>query len=72
MKRSIDLSVTVNDATPSAPSTKMRLEITPHRRGPGVRQVPSVHRRVIPGDLAPFYEIAGTEGAPARFFATVD
>src|SRR5437016_6134840 len=103
----------------------MRLEITPHRRGPGFWQVSSVHQslhtgahidsplhffkeycarlpdfssedfpmhRVILGAgvvimegltnlaalprrrvdfAAPFYKIAGTEGAPARFFAVV-
>src|SRR5439155_1250301 len=137
MKRYIDLSVTVNDATLSPPSTNMPLEITPHRRGPGFWQVSSVRQslhtgahidsplhvfkdgmttaeisldrvmgeaivvdlsfvgpmhRVILGAgvvimegltnlgalprrrvefAAPFYKIAGTEGAPARFFAVV-
>ena len=32
MKRYVDLSVAVNDATLSPPSTNMRLEVTPHRR----------------------------------------
>src|SRR5437899_2323794 len=116
MRRYVDLSVTVNDATLSPPSTNMRLEITPHRRGPGFWQVSSVRQslhtgahidsplpdfssedfpmhRVILGAgvvimegltnlgalphrrvefAAPFYKIAGTEGAPARFFATLD
>src|ERR687887_192713 len=34
-KRFIDLSVTVNDATLSPPSTNLRVELTPHLRGPG-------------------------------------
>ena len=61
MKRYIDLSVTVDDTTFSPPSTTMRLEITPHRRGLGFWQVSSVH-----------YTIGKTEGAPARFFAMAD
>src|SRR6266566_4859064 len=117
MKRYVDLSVTVNDATLSPPSTNMRLQITPHRRGPGFWQVSSVHQSLhtgahidsplhvfkdgittaeisldqVMGEVlvegltnlgalprrrvdfaAPFYKIAGTEGAPARFFATLD
>ena len=42
MKRYIDLSVTVDNTTLSPPSTNMRLDITPHRRGPGFWQVSSV------------------------------
>jgi arylformamidase len=34
-RRFIDLSVTVNDATLSPPSTNLRVELTPHLRGPG-------------------------------------
>ena len=49
MKRYIDLSVTVDDATLSPPSTNMRLEITPHRRGPGFWQVSSVHQSLYMG-----------------------
>ncbi len=36
--------------------------------GPGPGRLPS--RRL--GFAAPFYKIAGTEGAPARFYATID
>lgn len=39
MPRYVDLSVTVDDRTMSPPSTNMRLEVTPHRRGPGFWQV---------------------------------
>src|SRR2546425_11514410 len=49
MKRYIDLSVTVNDATLSPPSTNMPLEIPPHRRGPGFWQVPSVRQSLHTG-----------------------
>jgi hypothetical protein len=35
MGRYIDLSVTVDDTTMSPPSTNMRIEVTPHRRGHG-------------------------------------
>src|SRR5438128_10114983 len=49
MKRYIDLSVTVNDATLSPPSTNMPLEITPHRRGPGFWQVSSVRQSLHTG-----------------------
>src|SRR5205809_4941907 len=49
MKRYVDLSVTVNDATLSPPSTNMRLQITPHRRGPGFWQVSSVHQSLHTG-----------------------
>jgi len=49
MKRYVDLSVAVNDATLSPPSTNMRLEVTPHRRGPGFWQVSSVHQSLHTG-----------------------
>src|SRR2546430_9092986 len=49
MKRYIDLSVTVDDATLSPPSTNMKLDITPHGRGPGFWQVSSVHQSLHPG-----------------------
>jgi arylformamidase len=49
MKRYIDLSVTVDDTTFSPPSTNMKLEITPHRRGPGFWQVSSVHQSLHTG-----------------------
>src|SRR5215813_2317257 len=49
MSRYIDLSVTVDDATLSPPSTNMRLEITPHRRGPGFWQVSSVRQSLHTG-----------------------
>src|SRR5713226_3364331 len=45
----VDLSVTVDDRTLSPPSTNMRLEITPHRRGPGFWQVSSVHQSLHTG-----------------------
>src|ERR671934_195940 len=96
-RRIIDLSVTVDNQTLSPPSTNMKLDITPHRRGPGFWQVSSVHQSLHTGAhidsplhvfmegitnlgalpaarvefAAPFYKIAGTEGAPARFFARV-
>jgi arylformamidase len=44
MSRFIDLSVTVDENTVSPPSTNMRLEVTPHRRGPGFWQVSSVNQ----------------------------
>lgn len=49
MPRYIDLSVTVDDTTMSPPSTSMRLEITPHRRGPGFWQVSSVRQSLHTG-----------------------
>ena len=49
MKRYIDLSVTVDNATMSPPSTNMKLDITPHRRGPGFWQVSSVHQSLHTG-----------------------
>ena len=49
MKRYIDLSVTVDDTTLSPPSTNMKLDITPHRRGPGFWQVSSVHQSLHTG-----------------------
>src|SRR4029434_2159382 len=49
MKRYIDLSVSVDDTTLSPPSTNMRLEVTPHRRGPGFWQVSSVRQSLHTG-----------------------
>src|SRR5215467_13446907 len=49
MGRYIDLSVTVDDRTMSPPSTNMRLEVTPHRRGPGFWQVSSVNQSLHTG-----------------------
>ena len=49
MSRYIDLSVTVDDSTLSPPSTNMRLEVTPHRRGPGFWQVSSVRQSLHTG-----------------------
>ena len=49
MKRYVDLSVTVDHTTLSPPSTNMRLEVTPHRRGPGFWQVSSVNQSLHTG-----------------------
>jgi kynurenine formamidase len=49
MSRFIDLSVTVDENTFSPPSTNMKLEVTPHRRGPGFWQVSSVHQSLHTG-----------------------
>src|SRR4029453_8228425 len=49
MKRYIDLSVTVDNATMSPPSTNMKLDITPHRRGPGLWQVSGLPQSLPPG-----------------------
>src|SRR2546423_1802595 len=49
MKRYVDLSVTVNGSTLSPPSTNMKLEITPHNRGPGFWQVSSVRQSLHTG-----------------------
>jgi len=49
MGKFIDLSVAVNSQTMSPPSTNMRLEITPHHRGPGFWQVSSVHQSLHTG-----------------------
>src|SRR5213594_3414315 len=49
MGRYIDLSVTVDDTTMSPPSTNMKLEVTPHRRGPGFWQVSSVSQSLHTG-----------------------
>jgi arylformamidase len=49
MARYVDLSVTVDDTTLSPPSTDMRLEVTPHRRGPGFWQVSSVRQSLHTG-----------------------
>jgi kynurenine formamidase len=48
-QRYIDLSVTVNDATMSPPSTNLKVELTPHRRGPGFWQASSVHQSLHTG-----------------------
>jgi arylformamidase len=45
----IDLSVAVNSNTMSPPSTNIRVEITPHRRGPGFWQVSSVNQGLHTG-----------------------
>lgn len=42
MAKIIDLSVAVNSETKSPPSTDIKVELTPHRRGPGFWQVTSV------------------------------
>src|SRR6266511_3500839 len=49
MSRYIDLSVTVDEHTLSPPSTNLRLEVTPHRRGPGFWQVSSVRQSLHTG-----------------------
>ena len=49
MSRLIDLSVAVNSNTLSPPSTNIRVEITPHRRGPGFWQVSSVNQGLHTG-----------------------
>jgi arylformamidase len=49
MSRLIDLSVAVNGNTMSPPSTNIRVEITPHRRGPGFWQVSSVNQGLHTG-----------------------
>jgi len=49
MARLIDLSVGVNANTLSPPSTNIRVEITPHRRGPGFWQVSSVNQGLHTG-----------------------
>ena len=49
MTKLIDLSVTVDATTLSPPSTNLRLEITPHRRGPGFWQVSSVRQSLHTG-----------------------
>src|SRR5512145_566297 len=49
MTRYVDLSVAVNANTMSPTSTNMRLEITPHRRGPGFWQVSSVRQSLHTG-----------------------
>jgi arylformamidase len=49
MARLIDLSVAVNTNTLSPPSTNLRVEITPHRRGPGFWQVSSVNQGLHTG-----------------------
>ena len=49
MARLIDLSVGVNANTLSPPSTNIRVEITPHHRGPGFWQVSSVNQGLHTG-----------------------
>ena len=49
MARLIDLSVAVSSNTMSPPSTNLRVEITPHRRGPGFWQVSSVSQGLHTG-----------------------
>jgi len=49
MAKLIDLSVAVNSNTLSPPSTNIRVEITPHRRGPGFWQVSSVNQGLHTG-----------------------
>ncbi|HXV78409.1 MAG TPA: cyclase family protein [Candidatus Binatia bacterium] len=49
MSKLIDLSVAVNSNTMSPPSTNIRVEITPHRRGPGFWQVSSVNQGLHTG-----------------------
>src|SRR5262245_53940609 len=49
MPKLIDLSVSVNANTLSPPSTNIRVEITPHRRGPGFWQVSSVNQGLHTG-----------------------
>ena len=49
MAKLIDLSVAVNCNTLSPPSTNLRVEITPHRRGPGFWQVSSVNQGLHTG-----------------------
>src|SRR3979411_107543 len=49
MKRSVDLSVTLSGATTRPPATNMKLEVTPHRRGPGFWQVSSVRQSLHTG-----------------------
>ena len=49
MAKLIDLSVAVNANTLSPPSTNLRVEITPHRRGPGFWQVSSVNQGLHTG-----------------------
>jgi arylformamidase len=49
MQKLIDLSVSVNANTLSPPSTNIKVEITPHRRGPGFWQVSSVNQGLHTG-----------------------
>jgi arylformamidase len=49
MPKLIDLSVSVNANTLSPPSTNIKVEITPHRRGPGFWQVSSVNQGLHTG-----------------------
>jgi arylformamidase len=75
MKRYIDLTVTVDDTTPSPPPTTRRLEVPPNPRGPGFWQVSTVDQSLHTGaDIdSPLHGRTNrTEGAPGRFFAAVD
>ena len=49
MPRYIDLSVTVDERTMSPPSTNLRVDVTPHRRGPGFWQASSVRQSLHTG-----------------------
>ena len=49
MAKLIDLSVTVDSNTMSPPSTNLRVEITPHKRGPGHWQASSVRQSLHTG-----------------------
>ncbi len=49
MAKLVDLSVAVNANTLSPPSTNLKVEITPHRRGPGFWQVSSVNQSLHTG-----------------------
>ena len=49
MPRYIDLSVTVDSETMSPPSTNIKVEMTPHNRGPGFWQVTSVNQSLHTG-----------------------
>ena len=49
MPHYIDLSVTVDNQTMSPPSTNMKVELTPHHRGPGFWQVTSVTQSLHTG-----------------------
>jgi arylformamidase len=48
-QRYIDLSVTVTDTTMSPPSTNLKVQLTPHRRGPGFWQASTVHQSLHTG-----------------------
>jgi kynurenine formamidase len=50
-RRLIDLSVTVDDTTMSPPSTNLRVQLTPHRRGPGDLSFVGPNHRITVDDL---------------------